>query len=199
MNPAGEQQRQTGQKAQKLESGKECGVFHRPTFPLLRRPSKERSIRRGAFQRGFALVEATIALSLLTVVGLILLQLSLNVIQPRQYALHQVLSDSYLTFERSMADRVPFETLTSDASPWPLFPAIQTATVEIGRLPGGRPVSATVTRTRFADAQNIPADGGVGTPATNPASMKIWKVQSVLRYEIAGRDYVKSRTFVRAQ
>jgi hypothetical protein len=139
------------------------------------------------------------SLALLTVVGLILLQLSLNVIQPRQYALQQVLSDSYLTFERSMADRIPFEDLTSDTSPWPLFPALETAPVQIGTLPGGRAVVGEVTRTRFADQQNYPIDGGAGTAETNPAAMKIWKVQSVLRYEIANRTYVKSRTFVRAQ
>lgn len=139
------------------------------------------------------------ALSLLTVVALILLQLSLNVIQPRQYSLHQVLSDSYLTFERSTADRIPFEDLTSETSPWPLFPEIQTTEVEIGRLPGGTPVLGAVTRTRFADTENDESDGGDGLPGENPASMKIWKVQSVLRYQIAGRDYVKSRTFLRAQ
>ena len=140
------------------------------------------------------MIEATVAISLLTVVALILLQLSLNVIQPRQYSLHQVLSDSYLTFERSMADRIPFEDLTSETSLWPLFPGIQTTEVEIGKLPGGKPVLGKVTRTRFADLQNLADD-----EATNPAGMEIWRVQSVLRYEIAGRDYVKSRTFVRAQ
>ncbi len=125
--------------------------------------------------------------------------LSLNVIQPRQYSLQQILSDSYLTFERSRAERIPFESLLAADSPWPV--SAVSSTVEIGKLPGGRPVTGTVTRTRMRDANNLAANGGVGvgTLATNPASMEIWRVQSILRYEISGRTYVKSRTVVRAQ
>ena len=139
------------------------------------------------------------ALSLLSVVGLMLLKLSLNVVHPRQYALQQILSDSYLTFERAKAERVPFETLVSTTSPWPAYPAVATETVEIGKLPGGRAVTGIVTRTRIADTDNYPIDGGSGTVGSNPAAMKIWKVQSVLRYQISNRTYVKSRTLVRAQ
>ncbi len=142
------------------------------------------------------------AMSLLSVTGLLLLKLSLNVIHPRQYALQQILSDSYMTFERSKAERIPFATLLQPGSPWPAYPAIATETVEIGKLPGGRAVSGSVTRTRIADTNNYPSEGdsnSVGTVASNPAAMKIWRVQSILRYEISGRTYVKSRTLVRAQ
>ena len=154
--------------------------------------------------RGFALIEATMAMTLLSVTGLLLLNLSLNVIQPRQYVLHQILSDSYLTFERSWAERIPFESLVAPGSPWPdntAIPAVSTEVVEIGRLPGDRAVTGTVTRTRFRDANNILPGGAVGggTEATNPASMQVWQVQSILRYEISGRTYVKSRTVIRAQ
>ncbi len=171
-----------------------------------RRFSHAPSIHRGRLcgkprtQRGgFALVEATMALSLLAVIGLMLLKLSLNVIQPRQYTLQQILSDSYLTFERSRIERIPFEELVSANSSWPANPRVATEVVEIGKLPGGLPVFGTVTRTRFPDGNNYPEDGGQGTPDTNPAAMKIWKVQSVLSYQIANRTYVKSRTQVRAQ
>lgn len=139
------------------------------------------------------------AMSLLSVVGLILLKLSLNVVHPRQYSLQQVLSDSYLTHERSVAERIPFESLMESDSPWPAYPDVAEEVVEIGKMPGGMPVTATVIRTRIADAENYPLDGGTGTVAVNPAAMKIWRVQSVLRYEIADRTYVKSRTVVRAQ
>jgi hypothetical protein len=44
------------------------------------------------FRRAFALVEATMALSLLSITGLFLLKLSLNVVYPRQYALQQILT-----------------------------------------------------------------------------------------------------------
>ncbi|WP_386817800.1 hypothetical protein [Luteolibacter algae] len=161
---------------------------------LVRKPRTQRS--------GFALVEATLALSILSVVGLLLLKLSLNVTQPRQYALQQILSDSYLTFERARAERISFEELVGEDSPWPVFPDVAVENVQIGALPGGVPVMGEVTRTRVADTNNYPPDGdrnSVGTVETNPAAMKIWKVQSVLRYQISERTYLKSRTLVRAQ
>jgi len=172
-----------------------------------REAHKRSLIRSGDFRKqrrtnkGFALVEATMAMALLSVTGLLLLTLSLNVIQPRQYSLQQILSDSYLTFERAQAERIPFGSLLANDSPWPVSPAVSNETVEIGKLPGGRAVTGVVTRTRTRDANNLAANGGVGvgTLATNPASMEIWRVQSILRYEISGRTYVKSRTVVRAQ
>ncbi len=152
-------------------------------------------------QSGFVLVEATAAISLLAVVGVVLFSLMMNVITPRQYAFQQVLSDAYLTFERAQAERVPFETLlSSDETLWPVFPDVATVDdVEIGTLPGGTVVTGSVIRTRYPDESNYPADGGTGTDVTNPAAMKIWRVQSVLRYTIANRTYVKSRTVIRAQ
>jgi hypothetical protein len=151
-------------------------------------------------QPAMVLVEATAALALLAVVGLILFTLAMNIITPRQYALQQVLSDAYLTFERAKAERIPFETLNSnDETPWPVFPDVASEDIEIGKLPGGRSVTGTVIRTRIPDDSNYPADGGSGTAQTNPASMEIWKVQSVLRYTISNRTYVKSRTVIRAQ
>lgn len=173
-----------------------CGSFeHERSLAFFKSFRKPRRL-----QSGFVLVEATAALSLLSVVGLILLSLTMNVITPRQYSLQQVLSDSYLTFERAQAERIPFDTLVSNSDTlWPEFPDVATEEVEIGRLPGGRVVMGTVIRTRHADESNYPADGGTGTEATNPAAMKIWKVQSVLRYSIANRTYVKSRTVIRAQ
>jgi len=151
-------------------------------------------------QSGMVLVEATAAISLLAVVGVVLFSLMMNVITPRQYSFQQVLSDAYLTFERAQAERVPFETLLSDSETlWPVYPDVATVNVEIGKLPGGRAVTGSVIRTRYADALNYPADGGTGTETTNPAAMEIWRVQSVLRYTIANRTYVKSRTVIRAQ
>ncbi|MBN8460455.1 MAG: hypothetical protein J0M04_21710 [Verrucomicrobia bacterium] len=147
-----------------------------------------------------ALIEMTVALSILTVVGLIMLQLSLNIVAPRQWALQQSLTDAYLSYERSYAERVPFATLTANSgSPWPVYPNVSATSVEVGRLPGGVPVMGMVTRTRMADSNNYPIDGGSGTVLTNPASLKVWKVQSVLTYQIGGRTYAKSRTVIRSQ
>jgi hypothetical protein len=150
-------------------------------------------------QRGSALVEATLALAILTVVGLVLLQLALNVLTPRQWVLHQTLADAYLTYERSYGERIPFSSLVGGNSPWPEHPSATTSTVEIGRLPGGTPVNGTLTRARLPDPNNFPLDGGSGSVATNPSGMKVWKVQSVLTYAIGGRSYAKSRTVIRSQ
>lgn len=155
--------------------------------------------KAGKRRRGFLLVEATVSLSILTLIGLVMLKLSLNILQPRQWALQQALSDAYVTYERAYAERMPFATLTSGASPWPAYPATSSSTVQLGNLTGGVPVTGTVLRTRLADANNYPLDGGTGTTTTNPASMKVWKVQSVLTYKIGGRGYAKSRTVIRSQ
>lgn len=140
------------------------------------------------WRRGFVLVEATMALSILTVLGLLMLKMSLSILTPRQWALSQSISDAHLTYERAYAQRVPFETLIASNSPWPEHPSNSATFVEIGRLPGDRPIMGTVVRTRIN-----------ATPTTNPASMSIWRVQSVLTYQIGGRNYMKSRTVVRAQ
>lgn len=145
------------------------------------------------------LVEATIALSVLTILGLVLLKLSLNVLHPRQWTLQQTLSDAYLTYEIAYAQRIPFETLTGTGTPWPMFPTTSSSTVEIGKIPGGRSINATVTRTRIPDPDNYPIDGGTGTVTSNPSAMKIWRVQSILSYQIGGRNYLKSRTVIRSQ
>ncbi len=144
------------------------------------------------------LIEAGISLSILTFIGLILLKLSLNILEPRQWILRQTLTDAYITFERAYAERIPFETLVSNNSPWPSFPSSASTVEEIGRLPGNRPITATVLRTRIPDPENYPPDGS-GTVETNPAAMKIWKVQSVLTYQIGNRTYAKSQTVLRIQ
>ena len=149
-----------------------------------------------------------ISLSILTVLGLVLLKMALNVLNPRQWTMQQSVSDAYMTYERAFAERVPFDVLTAAApnSPWPIFPATTSVQVEIGRLPrygaafpNGIPIMGTVVRSRSADPGNYPADGGAGTLETNPAAMKVWKAQSVLTYTVGNRTYAKSRTVMRSQ
>lgn len=148
-----------------------------------------------------------VALSLLTVLGLVLLKLSLNILTPRQWVMQQTLTDAYLTYERAYAERLPFEDLLANNSPWPAFPTTSTTGVEIGRLPkrlpdfpNGVPVYGTLMRTRSPDSTNYPVDGGSGSPdTTNPAAIKIWKAQSVITYSIGNRTYAKSRTVIRSQ
>jgi len=155
------------------------------------------------FARGSALIEVSMALAVLTVLGLLLLKGSINALYPRQWTLEQTLSDAYLTHEKAFAQRIPFNTLTTAASPWPDQPNTSVVNnVEIGRIPGGTPIFADVIRTRIPDPNNFISDGGTvndGDTASNPSRMKIWKVQSILTYQIGGRIYVKSRTVVRSQ
>lgn len=155
------------------------------------------------------MVEAMIAMSVLTVLGLVLLKLSLNILHPRQWVLQQTVSDAYMTYERAYAERIPFDELTANGSPWPASTItigamagvvnVATTPVEIGRLPYGKTITGTVTRTRFPDAVNYPIDGGKGDLVNNPAAMKVWRVQSVLKYTIGNRTYSKSRTVIRSQ
>jgi hypothetical protein len=155
-------------------------------------------------------MEAMMALSLLTVLGLVLLKLSLNILTPRQWILQQVVTDAYMSYERAYAERIPFDSLLAANSPWPASTTSTinkaTTVVEVGRLPAvlpnfpdGVPITGTVTRTRFPDPGNYPIDGGSGTIDTNPAAMKVWKVQSVLTYKVGKRTYAKSRTVLRSQ
>jgi hypothetical protein len=155
---------------------------------------KARSLRRG-----FVMIEAMMGLSLLTVLGLCMLKLSLNILHPRQSILQQTVTDAYLTYERAYAERIPFENLLANDSPWPVYPTTNSAILELGRLPGGQIITGTVVRTRFPDTGNFPIDGGAGTITTNPAGMKIWRAQSVVTYKIGTRTYAKSRSVLRSQ
>ena len=142
-------------------------------------------------------------LSLLVMMGLVLLKLSLNVLTPRQWMLQQAVTDAYMSYERAYAERIPFDSLVANNSPWPASTASTvnkvTTSVEVGRLPGGVPILGSVTRTRLPDPGNYPIDGGTGTVGTNPAAMKVWRVQSVLTYQVGNRTYAKSRTVLRTQ
>ena len=167
---------------------------HSGRFGVLWQFRKARSLRRG-----FVLIESMMALSLLTLLGLVLFKLSLNILSPRQWVLRQTVTDAYMTYERAYAERIPFEDLLANTSPWPVFPTTTATVVEVGRLPGGVAINGTVTRTRIADTGNYPIDGGSGTVTTNPAAMKVWKAQSVLTYTVGTKTYAKSRTVLRSQ
>lgn len=159
------------------------------------RPRKPRA------RSGMLLVETALSISLLTVLGLLLLKLCLNILHPRQWALQQTITDAYLTFERAAAERIPFDSLLGTTSPWPEYPNVSTHPVEFGRLPGGNPITGTVHRFRIGDPSNVPDSGPARTAAliTNPAAISAWKVQSIVVYRIGNRTYSKSRTILRAQ
>lgn len=145
------------------------------------------------------LLEATYALLFVTGLALVLLKLSLNVVTPRQWTLQQSVTDAYLTYEKALAQRLPFADLLDTDSPWPAYPTKAEETVVLGYMPGGRAIEGKVIRTRVADSNNYAVDGGSGTLASNPSGMKVWNFQSLLVYDIGDRTYVKTRTVVRSQ
>ena len=148
---------------------------------------------------GWALVEATIAMAMMTILGLVLLKLALTVVAPRQWNLQQAITDAYLSYEVAYAERITFETLTGSGSPWPVYPLNTQTPMELGKLPGGQSIIGTVIRTRIPDANNLSANGGSGTSTTNPSSMNTWQVMSMVQYQVGMRSYVKSRTVLRFQ
>lgn len=156
---------------------------------------------------GFVLVEAMISLSVLTILGLVLLKMALNVLSPRQWTMMQSVSDAYMSLERASAERIPFGVATQTGNLlWPEYPLTVSTQVQIGTMPSylpnypnGVPVIGRVVRTRTPDTSNYPVDSGVGTVIRNPAAMKIWKLQSVLTYTVGGKTYAKSRTIIRSQ
>ncbi len=149
------------------------------------------------------------AMTMLSVVGLAMLKMCLNITTPRQWTLQQSITDAYMTFEKASAQRQTFEDITGPDSLWPEFPEVANTEVVLGVLPGGRQITGTVTRTRSADPRNIPKDvvydpDDPTNPVTvalveNPSRMEVWKLQSVVRYSVGGRTYLKSRTVVRSQ
>ena len=148
---------------------------------------------------GIAILEVTVALTALLILGLLLLKATLNVTQAQQWTIIQAMSDAFMTQETAVAKRAPFREITGGLAGWPVSPDVSTQTIILGRLPGGNAITATLRRTRVADQNNFASDWGVGTVETNPTKMEIWQLQSFLTYELGSREYVKSRTVVRAR
>ncbi|MGB0776137.1 MAG: hypothetical protein ACPGUY_09840, partial [Akkermansiaceae bacterium] len=89
--------------------------------PPLQKSTEQRPrlLRAGAMMvRGSMIIEMTVALALLTTVGLVVLKSSLDVMAPRQWVILQNISDSYMSYEQAYAERVSFDEFTSDSSDW---------------------------------------------------------------------------------
>ena len=150
-------------------------------------------------RRGSMIIELSVAMALLTSIGLVVFKGSLDIMAPRQWIIQQNLSDAYLTYEEAYAQRISFDELTGADSPWPVYPSKSSTEVAMGKLPGGTSILATVIRTRSPDSNNLSAAGGSGDTLSNPSEMQIWQLQSHLSYKIGEDAYVKSRTTVRSQ
>lgn len=175
---------------------------------------------RTRIRPGSMLIEISVALGLLTAIGLFLLKGSLDVMAPRNWIIIQNMADSYLTYEEAYAKRISFDELTDNAnSDWTIIDADSPTKptdaggnvidmeidVIIGKVPGGKTISGKLTRIRIeeTDYHNIPSfidvDDYKSKIAQNPAKMKTWKLQSILTYEIKGQTYHKTRTVIRSQ
>jgi len=154
-------------------------------------------------QSGSILIEMTVALGLLTAIGMFLLIGSLDMMPPRNWVIIQNITDAHLTYEEAYAKRVPFEKITDTGSDWPLYPAKSSQEIELGKAPGGIPIKGTIIRTRIPDENNLPDDPSDASYAAklikNPAEMETYKLQSVLTFKIGSQDYYKSRTVIRTR
>lgn len=151
--------------------------------------------------RGTLLLEIAAGFGALLLVSLLLLKAAITVTTVQKWTVEQGLTDAYMSQEVARAKRYPFTEFLAVGSPWPVYPTVTATDVIVGRLPGGKDVVATLRRTRVASTtNNLPAvkEEGVDTD-TNPTRIQIWQLQSYLTYQISGRDYVKSRTVIRAR
>jgi len=175
------------------------GILNQSQSKFLKPTGNKPSRLIRSLKNGSMLIEMTVALALLTTIGIVVFKSTVDLISPRQTVLHQNVSEAYISYEAAYAERISFEVLTSDTSPWPVYPAKTNSTIEIGKLPGARAIMATVVRTRIADTNNLTSAGGSGTITTNPAEMESWRLESHMTYQIGDQTYVKSRSTVRTQ
>lgn len=148
-------------------------------------------------QRGSALIEIALSYSVLIMVAFITLKATMNASASQTWTVKQSMTDAFITRESAFASRYPFDEISSDGSLWELYPNVTTSSVTIGKLPGGKEVTATLHRTRIPDSNNLPAAGGSGTATTNPGGTEAWKLQSMLVYTVEDKEYVKTRTILR--
>jgi len=151
-------------------------------------------------------LEAAVSLGLLVMLAYLLFSGNMNALAGRQWTVMQTLSDAHLSFEAAYAQRVPFEVFLDDESsppsPWPLADSSDgpaASQVQLGTMPGGSEVTATVYRSRVPDPSNLVADGGMATIEENPSRMESWRLHAHLVFRIGEREYFKSRTVVRTR
>lgn len=141
--------------------------------------------------RGSVLLEASVALGLVTALALLLMRGSLLAITGNQWSVMQTLTDARLTRESALAARLPFTEISAEGSPWPVSSDIAGAsgeTVVLGRLAGGREINGTLRRFRTSEA----VDG-------EETGIAAWRLYAVLSYKVGDDDYVKTRSVLRTR
>lgn len=145
-------------------------------------------------------MECAVGFAVLIIVALLLMKLSMVALASRSWIVKQTLSDAYCTRETAYAKRIPFDELTSNTSPWSTYPTITTTTVVLGTLGrGAGDVTGTLKRFKEPMSNNLVEQGGTGSTTTNPSAINSYLIQSVLTYQINGKDYYKTRSAIRTQ
>jgi len=147
---------------------------------------------------GNFLIEVVVATVLLIGVAFVTLRATNNVLSGRQEIVLHTLADSALLLETAKAQRISFDEMKDANRVWQIGDA-NVQTIEIGKVSGAEPVTASLSRQRFADELNYPAYGGSGTLDSNPLAFEKYTLALVLTYEVSGRKYVKTRSVVRSR
>lgn len=163
---------------------------------------KVNSTQRQVRIRASLLIEVAAGFGAMLVVSLLLLKSAITVTSVQRWTVVQGLSDAYMSREVALGKRLPFEGgdgFLAAGTLFPAYPAVSTSGVSIGSLPGGKTITGSLRRTRIPSSNNLPANGGAGTAASNPTGSQAYQLQSYLTYNISGRNYIKSRTVLRAR
>jgi hypothetical protein len=156
---------------------------------------KVRSRRHGIARltRGSILLEVSIGLALTAFIAVASLRQSMLALSAGQWASMQALTDAYLTRETALASRLPFDQLR-EADFWPPQDEAVTTTVGVGSIAnpvGGPPISIEAQLTRSSQLEAMSAEG---LPTTT-----LLRLDSVLKYQIGGQAYLKTRSTLRTQ
>lgn len=146
----------------------------------------QKNVRR----HGSVLIEVSLGFALTATLALAMMRSSLVAISGNQWTVMQTLTDSYLSRESALSNRIPYADLTSAESPWPVLAdaPVSEQTVTIGRVAGGHLVEGTLRRFRTAEILT----GSETFPS-------LWRLHSVLSYNVGSMEYVKSRSTLRMQ
>lgn len=132
------------------------------------------------------------ALGAAVLLALLMLKASMLSISGNEWISMQTLTDSVLTRETAMANRVPFSEIAATTSLWPDVAggvALTPQTVELGKIMGGTAVTGELTRFRVNEAD----------PLQPEVNLSVWRLHSIIRYNVGGNDYVKSSSTLRVQ
>ena len=155
--------------------------------------SSFRSHRRRIAGQGSVLLEVSMAMGFAAVLALLVMKASLLALSNNQWTVIQTLTDAYLTRETALSNRLPLADLTAANSQWPDSttdnPPRLVQPVSLGKLAGGSAVNAVLTRFRVNETPDVDADTGLA----------VWRLHSVLSYDVGGHQYFKTRSTLRMQ